>query len=121
MIKRISGFYISLLIVGSMTLHAESTVSRTYEFEPNRPNAIDNPLFWQLDTQCLIVTMEGENLLKGTMKRNNATINGRYLSEGESTTLTVRNKEFMHIVADRGARVEIINFGKKTVTATCKI
>lgn len=114
-------FAFCAILLLSKSLNAENLISRTYEFEPDKPQIIDNPLFWKLDTWCDIETNENEDLLAGVMKKKNGEINGNILKEGQSISILVRNKDKMHILADVGAKVEITNLGTSIVIATCKI
>ena len=47
-------------------------LSRTYVFEPKKPKLVPNPVFWRLDTRCIISTKDAENKLIGTMKKKSS-------------------------------------------------
>lgn len=95
--------------------------SRTYVFEPSKPKLVPNPLFWHLDTRCTIDAKEPSVKLTGVMKKKAGALNGKALKEGASGTVTVKNKEVLHITADKGALIEITNHGKQTVVAVCRL
>lgn len=96
-------------------------LSKTYKFVPGVPTEVPNPLFWTLDTHCHIKTDDQSDTLKGKMQKKSAILNGNKINEGQETELTVNNNDDLHIIADKNALVIITNYGKSTVTATCKI
>ncbi|MDP1604546.1 MAG: hypothetical protein Q8M03_14915 [Legionella sp.] len=111
-----------LCVLGLLLSHstfAMDFVSRNYEFKPGIPQAVENPVWWQLHISCAITATDDADVLTGIMKKKSASINGVVLKEGESTSLSVKNGDMMYIVIDASARVEITNYGKSTVKAKC--
>lgn len=105
------------------TTAAQATegLSQTYEFYPNIPTQVENPLFWTLDTLCTISTPDERDSLTGKMMRKTASLNGSKLKTGESMVLDVHHADVLHIRADYGAKIQITNHGYSLVKAECKI
>lgn len=116
-IKRTLSF--ALLFGLTQGASAQGMASRSYEFPPNKPTAVDNPVFWELSVKCKMNTPDAENLLIGKMKKKSGKINGVKLKEGQETSVVIKNNDTLHIVSDGSARVEITNKGNSTVKARC--
>lgn len=111
---------ISLSLVASFAVQAEELASRSYDFYPQQPVSLENPLIWSLEARCTMST-DGEHVLSGTMKRKSGSINGQRLKQGQSTFVLVHNKDEIQIAADARAKIEITNNGTTKVRATCRI
>jgi hypothetical protein len=116
----IKGFFVAYMTFFSISSTA-LPFSKTYIFEPKIPTIVVNPLLWHLDTRCTIKSTEAKNTLVGRMERKTGALNDKALKEGEAGSVVVKNQDVLHVTADYGAQIEIINQGKKTVIARCKI
>ena len=114
-------FYIFAFLFSPLPLYAETFISRTYEFAPNKPVVLENPLFWGVNLICSMDIKDSETFITGLMKKNGGEINGQTLKEGQSVTVLLRHKDILTITAERRAKVEITNQGVSTVVANCTL
>ena len=111
---------IGISLLASFAAQAENLASKTYKFLPQHPVSLENPLPWYLEAHCSMIT-DKENMLYGVMKKKKGSINGKTLKQGESMSVLIKNNEMLHIGADAGAKIEIVNNGESLITAVCWI
>ncbi|WP_341273450.1 hypothetical protein [Legionella wadsworthii] len=90
-----------------------------YELPSNDPQLFLNYLFWSVEANCKIDTVDDGNELYIVAIAKKGKINDIDLSAGESLRITVHSGENLKITAESGAKVEITNLGQHTVKATC--
>lgn len=90
-----------------------------YELPSNDPQLFLNYLFWSIEANCKIDTVDDGNELYIVALAKKGKINDIDLSAGESLRITVHSGENLKITAESGAKVEITNLGQHTVKATC--
>ena len=115
---KINSIGASLLFLASQS---NASIVRTYHFPPNTPITIQNPLYWELDTHCKIITHDFSNELHGMMIHKTGKINGAHLEQGQNISITVHADDDLHLVADYKAVLKITNYGESTVAAECRI
>ncbi len=91
----------------------------SYNFEPNKPLDISNPLLWTVKAKCKIQTTDESDTLKGVMKKGTGTLNGQ--SVGAGVNLELKNGDSLLITASALASVEITNLGTNVVAAKCAL
>jgi hypothetical protein len=111
-----------LIVLAMMSLMCKSLKFEdigNYEFEPNKPVDISNPLLWSIKASCKISTTDESDNLKGVMKKGKGTLNGQ--SVGTGVELDLKNGDILTITATSLASVEITNLGTNTVSASCSL
>ncbi len=111
-----------LIVLAVITLSCKSLKFEdigNYEFEPNKPVDISNPLLWSIKASCKISTTDESDHLKGVMKKGSGTLNGQ--SVGAGVELDLKNGDTLTITATYLASVEITNLGSNTVSASCSL
>ncbi len=111
-----------LIVLAMMSLICKSLKFEdigNYEFEPNKPVDISNPLLWSIKASCKISTTDESDNLKGVMKKGSGTLNGQ--SVGTGVELELKNGDILTITATSLASVEITNLGINTVSASCSL
>lgn len=104
----------------STTTHTlQKGVTVEYELLPNEPQLFTNYLFWAVEANCRITTIDESNDLLAEAKAKKGAVNGITLTAGESMRVTVHSGENLKLKAESGAKVQITNFGKHSVKATC--
>jgi hypothetical protein len=88
-----------------------------YNFLPNQPVQINNPLLWTVKANCKIITIDKSDVLKANMKYGTATLNGNVVKDGIEVNL--KNGDSLAITASSRAQVVITNNGANRVTASC--
>lgn len=94
-------------------------VTVEYELVPNEPQLFTNFLFWAVEANCRITTVDESDDLLAEAKAKKGAVNGITLTAGESMRVTVHSGETLKLKAESGAKVQITNFGQHTVKATC--
>jgi hypothetical protein len=92
-----------------------------FNFNPNEPQIIKNPIWWTVSAHCTIDSDDPSNDLSALMLQNTGKVNGIELGEQGSIVVTVHSKEVLEITADAYAWVQITNIGdnKQIVKAVC--
>lgn len=103
----------------SQVLQQDIAIEIKYEFPADKPQILDNFLFWPVEASCKITTEDTSNEFLIVALAKKGKINDIPLSAGQSLRLVVHNDENLKISADAGAKVQITNFGQHTVKATC--
>lgn len=102
------------------TEHTFSQVA-AYEFTlpSNEPQIFTNTFFWTVDSKCTIMSDIQDNPISFTVLRKSGSLNGIQLSKGDAMELLVHPGDHLHITAASGGRVELVNYGEKTIKASC--
>jgi len=90
----------------------------TFDFLPNTPQTINNPLFWSISASCALTLTDASDVIKGVMTAGSGSLNGQDVPAG-GLSLTVKNGDTLAITASAEAGVEITNIGANTVHAQC--
>jgi len=90
-----------------------------YDFAPNTPVQISNPLVWSVSASCHVHTADPTDDLAGTMVSGTGSLNGKDVGKG--LTLTVKDGDSFTISASAWAEVEITNKGVTTLHADCSL
>lgn len=108
-----ASFAATHLLKPNMTLY--------FNFTPNEPEVIKNPIWWEISADCTIQSEDATNDLSALMLRNSGKVNGIELSENSSLIVSVHSQSILSITADAYAWVQITNVGenKNTVRAVC--
>ncbi len=86
---------------------------------PNGSKLLENKYLWVLNATCTIQCHESKNKIMVRVIKNKGTVNGKNLSNGQATSLTVQSNDSISVSAEAGAKVNILNLGHNTVEATC--
>lgn len=103
----------------TVTHQLQDGVTIVFDMEPNEPQLLVNYMFWTVDADCVISSEDPSNEFYVVALAKKGKINDIPLKAGESLRMDVHNNDIVNIVADSGAKVEITNFGKHLVKATC--
>lgn len=106
-------------LAGTQLLQPNMTLY--FNFNPNEPQIIKNPIWWTVSADCTIQSSDASNDLSAVMLRNSGMVNDIALTENSSIVVTVHSGEVLKITADAYAWVEITNVGqqKHGVMAVC--
>ena len=90
-----------------------------YSLAPNTPLALQNPLTWTISFNCTITSSPINNSIDITVVNGSGTINGTRLSKNQSITWNESPGDVVKVVAEPGAKVQLINLGSQIVQAAC--
>lgn len=85
---------------------------------PKASKLITNHYAWTLNATCKIQANQ-PNKIRVSIIQNTGKVNGRALSQGQATSMIVRNNQNISVSAEPGAKVNLINLGEDTVQASC--
>lgn len=85
---------------------------------PKASKLITNHYAWTLNANCTIQAQQN-NKIRVSVLQNKGTVNGRNLSKGQATSLTVHNNQSISVSAEPGARVNLRNMGSAPIHASC--
>lgn len=112
----------TFLLTGSaLTFAQELSLGYTidYVFQPNEPQDLVNNFFFTIEANCKIESTDESDDILGKILSGSGSLNSNKLNKGEEITLTVRNKDTLHIVAPSGSKVRLTNLGLNELTAKC--
>jgi hypothetical protein len=115
----IKGFCIIIFTILIIFSNCQFKDLGNYDFQPNIPVDINNPLLWQIKAKCSIKATDDSDQVKGVMKKGTGTLNGQ--SVGSGVELTLKNGDTLSLTASALAAVEITNLGTNTVSASCSL
>lgn len=116
-----------LLAVASLStsVHAfpshplQAGLTLEYDLPPHEPQLFVNFMFWPVEANCKIVTVDVNDELVAEVIARKARVNDAVLTEGQSVRVTVLPGQNLKIGADSGAKVKITNMGESLVKAIC--
>jgi hypothetical protein len=89
-----------------------------YDFAPNTPVTIANPLLWSISASCHLHTTDAADQIQGSMLKGSGKIDGKDVPK-DGLSVTIANNDTLTISASALASVKIVNTGKATVSADC--
>ncbi len=104
-----------------ITLVATQTYAHKVDLKlmPKTSKLITNHYASTLTANCIIQTKESKNKILVSVVENKGRINGKRLSKGQATSITVHNNQSISVSADAGAQVNLLNLGVDSVNAIC--
>lgn len=116
MLKIISA---SIFILSAL-LGSQAYAQKTITLNPNESRVLTNNYLWTLNATCNI---QSNNQVKSKIKvsilKNNGRVNGKNLSTGQATSVTVKNNTNIAVSAEPGTQVNLINLSGNGLHAVC--
>ncbi|WP_298627062.1 hypothetical protein [uncultured Legionella sp.] len=93
---------------------------KVINLSPNESKMMKNGTLWTINATCTIQgTVHNVNKIKISVLKNNGTVNGKALSTGQTTFVTVKNNSSITVSAESGTQINLINLGSEQVQAVC--
>jgi hypothetical protein len=96
--------------------------AKTIKLGPNESKMMANNAPFTLNATC---SVHGTNAIKSKIRivvlKNKGIINGRKLSSGQGTAVSVKNDSSISVSADSGTQINLINMGSEHLEAVCVI
>lgn len=89
------------------------------ELAPKEHKVISNGTLWTIHATCQIQTSATKKTIQVGGLKSTSQVNGKSLSEGETTSMTVYDQKTIEVTAEPGAQVSITNMGADSVVAVC--
>jgi uncharacterized protein YpmB len=106
------------ILIGFLSVPADA--QKTIKLSPNETKLLSNNTLWTLNATC---TIQGKNQTKSKIRisvlKNKGTVNGKNLSTGQATSVTVKNNSSISVSAESGTQINLINLGTDGLQAVC--
>lgn len=107
-----------VLIIGFFC--SQTHAERIIHLAPNETKVLSNSSPWTINAQC---TIQGTEQTKGRIRisvlKNKGSVNGKNLTTGQATSVTVKNHSNISVRADAGTEINLINLSSEDLQANC--
>ena len=107
-----------IILIGFLS--SQSHAQKTITLNPNETKLLTNNALWTLNATC---TIQGKNQVKSKIRisvlKNKGSVNGKSLSTGQATSVTVKNNSSISVSAESGTQINLINLGAEGLQAVC--
>ena len=112
--------YLSMIALTIMVLTSSNAYAQqlSLNLAPNGSKVVTNHYGWKLSATCSIQT-KTKNTIRVSVVDNNGSVNGKNLTVGQSTSVTVHNHDNISVSAEPGTQVILHNLSDDAVQATC--
>jgi hypothetical protein len=93
--------------------------SMEFTLPPNQPQYFLNPMMWTVKANCTLTSADPLIQLTFTVLRKSGTVNDITFNVGDSMSMSFLPNDQVAISAVSGGKVELLNQGETTVTASC--
>ena len=107
----------SLILIGCLatSAHAKSVTLNPHETKPFANNTV-----FVINAQCTVrSTKQCANKIKISVLKNKGVINGKNVSTGHTTTVSVKNNATMNVSADSGMEINLTNLNDVALQVVC--
>jgi hypothetical protein len=110
-----------LLLIGFITISAPLE-AKTIKLAPNETKMFANNGPFTLNATCNVHgTHPIHSKIKVVVLKNKGIINGKNLTSGQGTSVTVKNDSNISVSADSGTQINLINLGSEHLEAVCSL
>lgn len=110
-----------LLLIGSVVLSAPLD-AKTIKLAPNETKVLANNAPFTLNATCNVHASHPiHSKVRIVVIKNKGIINGKNLSSGQGTSVTVKNNSNISVSADSGTQINLINLGTEQLEAVCML
>ncbi len=107
-----------VLLIGFLCSQAHA--QKTIKLSPNETKLLANNTLWTINATCTIQgTKQTRSKIRISVLKNKGSINGKNLSTGHATTVTVKNNSSISVSAEAGTQINLINLGNEGLQAVC--
>ena len=107
-----------LILIGFLGSPAQA--QKTIKLSPNETKSLANNSLWTINATCTIQgNIKKKNKIRISVLKNKGTVNGKNLSSGQATSVTVKNNSSISVSAEAGTEINLINLGNEGVQAVC--
>lgn len=106
----------AVLVVG---LSAPVYAGKTIKLNSKESKSLTNHTLWTLNATCNIQSAKANSKILVSVVENNCKVNGKKLSKGQATSVTVKNNATISVSAEPGTTVSLVNMGTESVEAVC--
>lgn len=117
MLSRINTVFLGgALLLCSQAIQAQNM---SLDLQPKQNKVLSNSTLWTIHATCQIKTSSGKKTIKIKGNKDGSQVNGKELSVGQATSLTIYSENTVEVTAEPGAQVTISNMSDEPVKAVC--
>ncbi len=109
------------LILAACFSQPASAATIDMKLEPHHSQGIENSYAFTINATCTITVKSNHNKIRFNVTKNKGSINGKTLTNGQSTSITVENQDQIIVHAEPDTKVTVYNLGDSTVHANCSV
>ena len=117
--KQFSLFVVSTTVLIAALINSAHAMQLT--LAPQASQLIENHYGFALNATCTIKANNKKNKIKLRVLQNTGTINGRHLSQGQSTSVTLQSNDAVSVHAEPGSKVNVENLSDNIIEASCSV
>lgn len=108
------------MIVALSFFGTQAFAGKVIKLSPNESKQLSNNSLWTMNATCNIQSgSTAKNKIRVSILKNKGSVNGRSLSTGQGTSVSVKAHDNISVSAEPGTKVNIINLGNESVQAVC--
>lgn len=107
------------ILVCLFTVHAYA--QKMIKLAPKESKSLTNHYAWTLNATCNVQNDNTKSKIRVSVLNNKGKVNGKSLSQGQATFLTVKNNDQISVSAEPGTSVYLVNVGTSAVAAICSV
>ncbi|KTC65795.1 Uncharacterised protein (plasmid) [Legionella adelaidensis] len=113
--------FFQILIITSFGFFAtQAFAGKVIKLSPKESKQLTNNYLWTLNATCSIQTKnDNKNKIRVSILKNKGSVNGKNLTTGQGTSVTVKANDSISVSAEPGTKVNLINLGDEPVQAIC--
>jgi hypothetical protein len=108
-----------IAVVGLVLMSSYAYAGKVIKLSSKESKSLTNHTLWTLNATCNIQGKQSKSKILVSVIENNCKVNGKTLSKGQATSVTVKNNESISVSAEPGTTVNLINMGTDSVEAVC--
>lgn len=107
-----------IILIGFLS--SQTHAQKTIKLSPNETKLLANNTLWTVNATCTIQgTQQTQSKIRISVLKNKGTVNGKNLSTGQATSVTVKNNSSISVSAEAGTQINLINLGSERLQAVC--
>lgn len=100
-------------------MSSQALAGKVITLNSKESKSLTNHSLWTLNATCNIQGKKVKSKILVSVLENNCKVNGKKLTKGQATSVTVKNNENIHVSAEPGTTVSLVNLGSESVEAVC--
>lgn len=105
----------------ALVLMSSQAYAHTIKLSPQESKSLTNHGLWTLNATCNIHGSQTSNKILVSVVENKCKVNGRNLSKGQTTSITIKNNQNISVSAEPGTTVNLVNASGDSVQAVCSV
>jgi hypothetical protein len=102
-----------------LTTHVAQAYNVNLALKPKEDKVLSNSSLWTITATCQIKSSANKKTIKIRGNKDGSRVNGKTLTAGQATSLTIYAEKTIEVTAEPGAEVTISNMSDEPFIATC--